>query len=101
MIVSGAWTLILNLCLIVTCSTAIDELELQRHLLHSLPGDPYISKEHAGRIKVSASSSALFYFLWLSVIRQLWNLLPCMGLSEASSPALPNMLSVSRTGKSH
>lgn len=32
---------------------------------------------------------------------QLWNLLPCMGLSEANSPTLPNMLTVSRTGKSH
>lgn len=41
------------------------------------------------------------YFLLLSVLRQLWNLLPCMGLSEASAPALPNTLTVSRTGKSH
>lgn len=42
-----------------------------------------------------------FISCWLSMIRQLWNLLLCMGLSEASSPALPNMLSVSSTGKSY
>lgn len=32
----------------------------------------------------------LSYFLLLSMIRQLWNLPPCMGCSEASSPALPD-----------
>lgn len=32
------------------------------------------------------------------MILQLWNLLPCMSCSEASSPALLNRLAVSRTG---
>lgn len=49
-------------------------------------------------MQVSASSSNPLLVPVALKVLQLWNLLPCVSCSEASSPALPNTLTVGRTG---
>ncbi|XP_030880554.1 PHD finger protein 21A-like [Leptonychotes weddellii] len=70
------------------------EIQVHQKLVAQMKQDPQnadLKKQlHELQAKITALSE-----------KQLWNLLPCMGLSEASSPALRNTLTVSRTGKSH
>lgn len=100
MIVSGAWTTALNFLFNnYACGTAIDELVLS-HLLHSPPRDPCTRKWRAGRIKVSASSSALLFHVAFrdSAAMEFASL---HGPLRSQLSCSPNMLTVSRTGKSH